>query len=81
MTNTELLNQEIKNSGLKKSWIANQLELSTFGFQKKVNNETQFKAGEIQKLCELLNITSLRHKDEIFFNLNVDKMTTVKGGN
>lgn len=81
MTNTELLNQEIKNSGLKKSWIANQLELSTFGFQKKVNNETQFKAGEIQKLCELLNITSLRQKDEIFFNSNVDKMTTIKGGN
>ena len=76
MTDTGMLNELIKGSGLKKGWIAEQLGLSYFGFQKKINNESQFKANEIKKLCELLNITSLKMREDIFFASNVDKMTT-----
>lgn len=78
MTNTILLNNLIKDSGLKRTWIAEQLGLSYFGFQKKVNNENQFKANEIKKLCKLLGIDSLEKKELIFFASNVDNMTTKK---
>lgn len=72
MTNTVRLNNEIKKSGLKKRWIAAELGLSSYGFWRKINNENQFKAEEIKELCQLLRITSLRKKDEIFFADNVD---------
>jgi len=76
MTDTVRLNSEIKKSGLKKGWIAAELGLSGYGFQRKINNESQFKAGEIKELCQLLKITSLKKKDEIFFTDDVDKKTT-----
>lgn len=78
MTNVTLLNDIIKKSGLKRCWIAEQLGLSYFGFQKKVNNENQFKASEIKKLCELLNVVSLKEREDIFFAPDVDKMTTIE---
>lgn len=76
MTDTVRLNNEIKKSGLKKGWIATELGLSNYGFWRKVNNENQFKAGEIKVLCRLLKITSLKKKDEIFFADEVGIMTT-----
>ena len=48
-----------------------------FWLSKKVNNENQFKASEIKKLCELLNIASLKERENIFFAPDVDKMTTI----
>lgn len=76
MTDTKRLNYLIEQSGYKKAWIAKQLGLSPYGLQKKIENKTEFKAGEIKRLCVLLKITSLRERDEIFFANNVDKMTT-----
>jgi len=76
MTNTQELLKIIEESGLKKGFIAAKLGLTTYGFQKKVENKTQFKAEEIKKLCEILGITSLRKREEIFFVENVDKMPT-----
>ena len=46
----------------------------------RLNNENQFKAGEIKELCRLLKITSLKKKDKIFFADEVDVMTTIGGG-
>lgn len=43
-----------------------ELNLSSYGFWRKVNNENQFKTGEIKELCRLLKITSLKKRDEIF---------------
>lgn len=76
MTNTRELLQEIDNSGLKKSWIAEKLGLSYHGLQKKINNDNEFKASEIMMLCDILHITSAERKEEIFFAHDVDKMTT-----
>ena len=67
MTDTEQLNALIGRSGYKKSWIAQQLGLSRYGFTLKLNNKNQFNAYEIQKLCEILKITDLTVKDNIFF--------------
>ena len=67
MTNTELLNQKIEMSGYKRSFIAKQLGLSAYGLAKKIQNETEFKASEINALCVLLNIVSPEEKEAIFF--------------
>ena len=81
MTNTEELLKLIDRSGLKKGFIATALGLTTYGFQKKVENKSQFKAEEIKLLCDLLNITSLEKKEEIFFAENVGIMPTSSGTN
>ena len=67
MTNTELLNQKIELSGYKRSFIAKRLGLSAYGLAKKIQNETEFKASEINALCVLLNIVSPEEKEAIFF--------------
>ena len=76
MTNTVELLKLIEDSGLKKGYIASELGLTTYGFQKKVEDRTQFKAEEIKILCEILNIKSLRKKEEIFFAEKVGIMPT-----
>ena len=67
MTNTELLNEKIEMSGYKRSYLAKQLGLSAYGLAKKIQNETEFKASEINALCVLLNIVSPEEKEAIFF--------------
>lgn len=66
MTNTTLLEQYIENSGYKKSFIAEQLGLTAYGFSLKVNNKSEFKASEMTTLCDLLKIQA-RDKEAIFF--------------
>ena len=72
MTNTSLLRRKIDESGYKLTYIAKQLGITYPGLLKKINNETEFKAGEIQTLCKLLNLTDDEMK-EIFFVENVGK--------
>lgn len=66
MTNTTLLEEYIKKSGYKRSFIANQLGLTAYGFSLKVKNKSEFKAKEIAVLCNLLKINA-REKEAIFF--------------
>ena len=73
MTNTKALEEYIAKSGYKKSYIAKAIGLkSAFGLAKKIRNENEFKATEINKLCELFGITSLKKKERIFFAKQVD---------
>ena len=76
MTDTAELRQVIKDSGLKLEFIAQKLGLTRFGLQKKIENITEFKASEILELCEILNITSLRRREQIFFAQNVESNST-----
>lgn len=76
MTNTELLELEIKKSGLKKIHIAIQLGLSPYGLAKKINNETEFKSTEISKLREILRIEDFERFEKIFFADKVDCKST-----
>ena len=67
MTNTMLLNKKIDESGYKRIYIARAIGLkSAYGLAKKIRNETEFKASEINALCELLKIDS-EEKEAIFF--------------
>lgn len=72
MTDTKQLNQLIDESGIKRKFIADQLHLSPYGLSKKINNETEFKQSEIQAICEILKIGSLKKRQEIFFTKQVD---------
>ena len=67
MTNTELLKEKIKLSGYKRSFIAQQLGISTYCLAQKIDNKTEFKASEINALCGLLHIVSPEEKEAIFF--------------
>lgn len=68
MTDSKLLREAIDNSGLKYGYIAKQLGISTKSLQRKIDNESSFKASEIQKLCEILSISSYKTKENIFFS-------------
>lgn len=78
MVDIQKLSKKIDESGLKKYYIASRIGLTTYGLQKKINNQTQFKANEIEKLCIILKIKTLEEKEIIFFTKNVGKMETKK---
>lgn len=69
MTDTEALVKLIEDSGLKYKFIAEQLGISYFSLNKKINNITEFKTSEVSKLCQLLKIDSPKEKEKIFLKI------------
>lgn len=76
MTNSELLIAKIKESGLKRGYIAEKLNTSYAWLDKKITGEVPFKAYEIQALCDVLGISDLKEKEAIFFAKDVEKSST-----
>lgn len=66
MTNASLLEDYIKKSGYRKSFIAEQIGISAYGFALKCSNKSEFKATEIETLCNLLKI-DIKDRMAIFF--------------
>ena len=71
MTNTSLLEEYIERSGYKRSYIASKIGRSPYALAQKINNESEFKASEIETLCSLLGI-SIKDRMTIFFAKGVD---------
>lgn len=67
MTNTELLNEAIAESGKKKGYLAKKVGLSRAGFRNCEINKAEWTASQIEILCLELNITSLKRRQAIFF--------------
>ena len=67
MTDRKLLEAKIKQKGLKKYFLAEQLGVSRATFSALLNNDTEFKASQIHKLCELLDINDEETMRSIFF--------------
>lgn len=67
MTDTAKLNERILASGLKKNYIAKALGVAESTLARKINNAQDFRASEINALCDLLGITTLEEKEAIFF--------------
>lgn len=67
MTNTELLEKEIKESGKKKSYLAKKVGLSPAGFRNCVINKAEWKVSQIDILCTELGIVDLKKRHAIFF--------------
>ncbi|MPM32451.1 hypothetical protein SDC9_79013 [bioreactor metagenome] len=66
MTDTAELRKIINESGFKYKFIAKSLGLTYYGLQRKIDNESEFKASEISALCRILNINSAKEKETIF---------------
>lgn len=66
MTNTSLLEGYIEKSGYKRSYIAKALGITRTGLFLKCTNQNEFKASEIEKMCQLLNI-GIDDRMRIFF--------------
>lgn len=69
MTNTELLENKIRLSGKKKSYLAEKVGLSLAGFRNCCVNKAEFKSSQISVLCEELSIDTADMM-LIFFNHN-----------
>lgn len=67
MTHTEKLEEKIAQSGKKKGFLAEKIGLTLQGFRNCVMNKAEFKASQIQILCDELNIVDLKERQEIFF--------------
>lgn len=76
MTNTVMLRERISKSGLKLQFIAEKLGISRYALSMKLDNRSEFKASEVSTLCELLGISCLEEKEQIFFKPNVDLKST-----
>ncbi len=66
MTDTTKINIAITKSRKTKREIAKMLGISEMGLYKKINAQTEFKASEISKLCNILNLTH-NEMTNIFF--------------
>ena len=69
MTNKRKLNAAMALKGYTQEKLAKELGLSKFSINKKINGVSDFKAKEIQAICQILQI---KNKDEIFFAKEVD---------
>ena len=67
ITDTVEFEIALKRAGLTKKKVAQSLGISEMGLYQKVNNITEFKASEISKLYELLNLSDLAEQQRIFF--------------
>lgn len=72
MVNTDLMEEKIKKSGLKKSYIAKSMNITLSGFYKKMLTG-RFTTDEAEKFCDITGIESAEEKCLIFFARNVDK--------
>lgn len=66
MTNGELLEQTIKDKGIKIAYICKELDISHKAFRNKLLGKTEFKGSEIYKLTKMLGL-SLEERERIFF--------------
>lgn len=66
------LNEIIKDSGITKVALAKKLNLSHQGLYSKLNGDSDFTRGEVEKLCHVLHIDDLELKESVFFNSKVD---------
>ena len=66
MTDTTTLRSVIASSGLKYKVIAAIMGLTPYALQMKIDNETEFKASEIDTLANMLGLT-MQQRDAIFF--------------
>lgn len=67
MADTLYLEKLIKESGKKKSYLAEKIGCSRQYFRMKCNNEADFTVSEANILCEELGITKLSDKEKIFY--------------
>lgn len=66
----------IDDSGMSKVAIARKLNISTSSFWNRLGGKVEFSVEEVAKMCEILHITSLKERNNIFFATKVADSTT-----
>lgn len=67
MTNVSLLEEKIRNSGFKKTFIAEKLGISRATLSALLSNKAEFKASQISTICTILGIHDDAEIRAIFF--------------
>ncbi len=73
MVDTLLLEEAIRASGKRKSYLADKVGCTLQSFRMRCTNKYDFKSTDIDILCRELGITKLTEKERIFFAHSVDK--------
>lgn len=71
MVDYPALNQAIVDSGIKKSAVADRLDVTPQTLNNKLNGTTELTISEVQELCEILGFTK-RQRQQIFFATKVE---------
>jgi len=66
MINSKLLNSKMKESGFKRKYIADQLNLSYQGLRDKITGKREFVVSEVKTLKDILHLNDQAFND-IFF--------------
>ena len=69
MVDTQMLENIIDNSGLKRSYLADKLGISIQNLRLKITNKSDFRSNEVIILCQLLGITKASDKEKIFLKM------------
>lgn len=69
LVDTQLLEEFIRRSGKKKTYLAEQLQISVQSLKRKIDNKSVFGSDEVAILCRELGITKLTDKEKIFFKM------------
>lgn len=69
MVDTQLLEEKIKSSGRKKTYLAERLGISIQNLKLKIDGKSDFKTNEVGVLCQELGINRLSEKEKIFFKM------------
>ena len=67
MGKTNLLNEEIMKSGVKKCHLAEKCSMTRQSFAKKLKNPSSFTAEQVSIICRELRITRQADRERIFF--------------
>lgn len=69
MVDTQMLEELIADTGIKKTYLARQIGISVQNLRLKIQNKSDFKSNEVAILCRELGITRLTDKEKIFFKM------------
>ena len=69
MVDTQMLEEIISRTGIKKSYLADKIGITVQSLRLKINNQSDFKSNEVSILCQELGITRLTDKEKIFFKM------------
>lgn len=72
MTDTQAVKQIVREKGLKYSYLAKELGITYYSLKMKIENKTEFTTSQVTKMCNLLDISSLTKRQELFFREKVD---------
>lgn len=76
MTDSEKLKAIIAERGYELRNVAELMDLSAKELQLRVDNRKKFRSGEVAALCDILDISSVEEKRDIFFTNEDDLKST-----